>query len=90
MAKGPFVIDDPQALAGRLLQDYQIYIVVIPDESSGQHMDFVRLSAQIYLEKADFVRFGNLVLKLLAEGAGKASVAGGVFSVFLESMATTG
>lgn len=50
-----------QALQSRLQFDYDTYIVVFP----FQGKIWTRLSAQIYLEKADFVELGNLVLRLL-------------------------
>jgi selenocysteine lyase/cysteine desulfurase len=50
-----------QLLQSRLQQDYDTYIVVFP----FQNRVWTRLSAQIYLEKADFVELANLVARLL-------------------------
>lgn len=49
------------ALQARLQQDYDTYIVVFP----FQNRVWTRLSAQIYLEKADFVELGTLISQLL-------------------------
>jgi hypothetical protein len=50
-------------VATRLLQDYDTMVVFF---SFGGHQ-WTRLSAQVYLDQADFVRFGTLVVQLLAE-----------------------
>jgi len=58
---------DPEkaaTLASRVYDEYDIYIVVY--RAAGDQW-WVRLSAQIYLEKDDFVRMGEAVLAVLAE-----------------------
>ncbi|GMI31829.1 hypothetical protein TrCOL_g7462 [Triparma columacea] len=47
-----------------LLNDHGIYMLALLDEESG--IVFTRLSSQIYLEKADFVKLGDLVLEYLS------------------------
>lgn len=57
---------DPEkaaVLAKRVYDEYDIYIVVY---RSGGDKWWIRLSAQIYLEKDDFVRTGQAVLDVLA------------------------
>lgn len=56
-------ITDPTAAASltqRLLDDYNMYIVVYPLQGAF----WTRLSAQIYLEQSDFVALGRAVLQL--------------------------
>jgi len=51
------------ALQQRLDVDYDTYIVVLPLGS----LIYARLSAQVYLERSDFIRLGDLVLELLTK-----------------------
>ena len=51
--------------------DHGLYTVSCGvDEDHGNIPCFVRLSAQVYLEKADFERLGGLVLDALALAEG--------------------
>uniref|UniRef100_A0A6B2L9A6 Aminotransferase class V domain-containing protein n=1 Tax=Arcella intermedia TaxID=1963864 RepID=A0A6B2L9A6_9EUKA len=56
-----------QWLAGSLLSDYGIYAVLfnLVNPETSQETFWVRLSAQIYLEQADIITFGNAVLELI-------------------------
>lgn len=62
--------NDPKvanSLASSLIHSYDTYMIVIADDSSGeQTILYTRLSAQIYLEREDFITLGQRVLDLLA------------------------
>ena len=47
-----------------LLHEHNIYMLVLEEKNSG--MIYTRLSAQIYLEMADFAKLGALVAQYTA------------------------
>ena len=51
---------------------YDIYAVIYHTSKGGDSW-WVRFSSQIYLEQADFVRFGNAVLEILEDDVEKST-----------------
>ena len=51
-------------MQGDLLNDHGVYMLSLKDEKTG--IVYTRLSAQIYLDRDDFVKLGELVKKYLA------------------------
>ena len=64
-------------LGAQLRAQYKIEAVVfkLTDPVDGSNSTWFRLSSQVYVEKADFVKLGDAVLALLAEGGARSGSA---------------
>jgi selenocysteine lyase/cysteine desulfurase len=56
-------IEEAARMRVKMLEEEGVYMLVLRDEGSG--IVYTRLSMQVYLEREDFVRVGELVLKFL-------------------------